>query len=54
MVDVKALKDYFENEVKVWDHPSMAVGIIKDGEVIDKVVGAVSKTVLDEKFKALL
>ena len=27
---------------------------IKDGEVIDKVVGAVSKTVLDEKFKALL
>ena len=34
MVDVKALKDYFENEVKVWDHPSMAVGIIKDGEVI--------------------
>ena len=27
---------------------------IKDGEVIDKVVGAVSKTVLDEKFKTLL
>ena len=34
MVDVKALKEFFENEVKVWDHPSMAVGIIKDGEVI--------------------
>ncbi len=26
----------------------------KDGEVIDKVVGAVSKATLDEKFKALL
>jgi thioredoxin 1 len=26
----------------------------KDGEVVDKVVGAVSKTILDEKFKALL
>lgn len=27
---------------------------IKDGEIIDKVVGAVSKATLDEKFKALL
>ena len=26
----------------------------KDGEVVDKVVGAVSKNVLDEKFKAQL
>lgn len=26
----------------------------KDGEVVDKVVGAVSKNILDEKFKALL
>ena len=27
---------------------------IKDGEVVDKVVGAAGKAVLDEKFKALL
>ena len=27
---------------------------MKDGEVVDKVVGAVAKAVLDEKFKALL
>ena len=27
---------------------------IKDGEIVDKVVGAVSKATLDEKFKALL
>lgn len=26
----------------------------KDGEVVDKVVGAVSKNILEEKFKALL
>ncbi|MBQ8995041.1 MAG: serine hydrolase [Oscillospiraceae bacterium] len=34
MVDVNKFKDFFENEVKVWDHPSMAVGIVKDGEVV--------------------
>jgi len=34
MVDVSKFKEYFENEVKVWDHPSMAVGIIKDGEPV--------------------
>ncbi|MBP0968855.1 MAG: serine hydrolase [Oscillospiraceae bacterium] len=33
MPDVKQLREFFENEVKAWDHPSMAVGIIKDGEV---------------------
>ncbi|MBP3766879.1 MAG: thioredoxin [Prevotella sp.] len=27
---------------------------MKDGEVVDKVVGAVSKATLEEKFKALL
>ena len=27
---------------------------MKDGQVVDKVVGAVSKATLDEKFKALL
>jgi thioredoxin 1 len=27
---------------------------MKDGEVVDKVVGAAGKAVLDEKFKALL
>lgn len=27
---------------------------IKDGEIVDKVVGAVSKATLEEKFKALL
>ena len=27
---------------------------IKDGQVVDKVVGAVGKATLDEKFKALL
>ena len=27
---------------------------MKDGEVVDKVVGAVAKNILDEKFKALL
>lgn len=27
---------------------------MKDGEVVDKVVGAVSKNILEEKFKALL
>lgn len=27
---------------------------IKDGEVVDKLVGAVSKSKIDEKFKALL
>ena len=34
MVDYNQLKEYFENEVKVWDHPSIAVGIVKDGEVV--------------------
>jgi thioredoxin 1 len=27
---------------------------IKDGEIVDKIVGAVSKATLEEKFKALL
>ena len=34
MVDVNELRSFFEKEVEVWDHPSMAVGIVKDGEVI--------------------
>ena len=34
MVDVDKIRAYIENDVKVWSHPSMAVGIIKDGEVV--------------------
>jgi CubicO group peptidase (beta-lactamase class C family) len=33
-VDLKALDKYYEQIVKDWDVPSMAIGIVKDGKVI--------------------